>query len=339
MWGTGAKLAYPMTRLGYSTVWQTRNVNIGLLLRLGLSVRRQHRSTRSLPALLRIVVRVPGQANPYLAGMPDGARAGDGDSAPRQSPVLVNLSLTGAVAVSFSAVGGVNHGPSACPPMCDSPNGAEWTDHRDGSENGISNVTAPYEALRGIFLEDSRPDRLKPPKHLDFNRIGLSFNSLSPELRQVFFIGTGATKDGRTRRYLVPKGAARLYLAIMDAYQWNNNSGSFAVTVSAERADVSSQMFSADSAISYAKGMPAQPQPVRRLKRRLWKRRLHVGSITSVLPAQLEWGREHSNAIRLAAVTVRAVLGKVCSRFSLRAPPKAAAARSRGMANRPAKVT
>ena len=131
--------------------------------------------------------------------------------------------------------------PAACPPACDSPDGAAYprsnyratrwwqeplfTDHREGSKNGISNVTAPYDSLIGVFVQDGRPDRFKAPQQLDFKRLGLEFTSLAPELRQVFFIGSGTTKDGVTRRYLVPRGATRLYLGIMDAWQWNNRPG------------------------------------------------------------------------------------------------------------------
>jgi hypothetical protein len=289
-----------------------------------------------------ISVQVSAQSNPYLAGMPDGAREPGGDRAPRQSPAMVNLSLAAAVSVSFSATGGVSHMsggipvagadpfgrtrlaevPLACPPACKSPDGAEYprsdfygtrwrwepqfVGHDDGNRNGISNVIAPYDSLLGVFLEDGRPDHLKAPEHLDFKQLGLNFTSLAPELRQVFFIGTGATQDGVTRRYLVPKGATRLYLGIMDSIQWSNNSGSFMVTVKVERAD----MFSTDVKVSYAKWdcLPGRSQctPEKEIVDTKGPGEYHI-----VLPAQLEWGASIPTPPG-SSVALHGVTGTVC---------------------------
>jgi hypothetical protein len=297
----------------------------------------------------QITLRVSAQSNPYLAGMPDGARAPGGDSAPRQSPAMVSLSLAGAVAVRFSTTGGVSHMsgsitvkgadvfgrtklaelPLACPPACSSPDGAadprsdfhgkrwlwepQFVGHDDGNKNGISNVIAPCDSLIGVFLEDGQPDRFKAPELLDFKRLGLNFTSLAPELRQVFFIGTGATKDGVTRRYLVPKDATRLYLGIMDSIQWSNNSGSFMVTVNVEHADISSQIFSTDSKISYAKWacLPHRSQctPEKEIVEAKGPGEYHI-----VLPAQLEWGASIPTPPG-SSVALGGVTGTVCLDF------------------------
>jgi hypothetical protein len=50
----------------------------------------------------------------------------------------------------------------------------------------------------------------------------------------VFFIGDGKTSTGEHHRVMVPEGAARLYFAVMDIYQWNNNSGSLAGAIMVE---------------------------------------------------------------------------------------------------------
>jgi hypothetical protein len=50
----------------------------------------------------------------------------------------------------------------------------------------------------------------------------------------VFFIGTGKTSAGDLRKVIVPQGAARLYFAVMDIYQWNNNSGELSGAVMVE---------------------------------------------------------------------------------------------------------
>jgi hypothetical protein len=254
-------------------------------------------------------VRVPATANPFLAGMPRGARSSFGDSAPRQSPVLVPLPLADAVAVTLTVSGGSNHVPS-CPPMCDPLDGGLFTAHQDGAENGISNVVAPYDSLLGVFLTDDQPDRSRAPKTLDFTRIGTKFTSVAPLLRQVFFIGAGVNKDGSKRRCLVPRGATRLFLANMDSYEWSNNTGGFVVTVSIERADVSSSMLDVDSKIAFSKWtcMPdrAHCTPAREIVEERGAGRYHV-----VLPAQLEWGASIP-AGSGAAVTISGVTGSVC---------------------------
>jgi len=188
-------------------------------------------------ALSGLKVKVPATANPYLAGMPAGTDTSDGDKAPQESPVLVEISLADAVAVSFSASGGVENHPYD-PPVYDPPDGSLGISHR--AEHGISAIAAPIDSLVGVFLDDGRPDGSPAPPPLDFRAIGWDFASLSPQLKQIFFIGAGTTKvrvagSGKkarvARRYLVPKGATRLFLGTLDEYEWNNNKGAFDVIV------------------------------------------------------------------------------------------------------------
>jgi hypothetical protein len=176
-----------------------------------------------------LTVNVPATANPYLAGMPSRTNARMGDEAPQQSPVLVERTLSHAVAVTFTALGAVQHTPD-CPPECYGPNGAEQTSHRGGAEHGISDVTAPMNALVGVFLSDDRPDRSDAPHPLD-RRAMRRDNEILPKLKQVFFIGDGRTRSSTLRRFLVPAKATRLYLGVMDGYEWNNNTGSFTLSI------------------------------------------------------------------------------------------------------------
>ena len=256
-----------------------------------------------------VTVRVPGTANPYLAGMPNGARSSFGDSAPRQAPILVPVSLSGAVAVTFSVSGATAHVPG-CPPGCDPPDGGGLTRHQDGAENGISQIAAPFDSLIGLFLGDAPPDKSRAPRAMDFERIGRNFVSLAPELKQIFFIGAGVNKNGTVRRFLVPKGATRLFLANMDGFEWINNSGSFVVKVIVERTDVSSSMFNVDSTISYAKWdcLPVRRwcTPGREIVESSGPGQYHV-----VLPAQIEWGASVPITPG-ATVAVGAVTGAVC---------------------------
>jgi hypothetical protein len=183
-------------------------------------------------------VRVPATSNPYLAGMPSGTKARVQDKAPEQSPVLIQLSLVNAAAVSFTASGGVDQGQNYCPPTCDSPNGSSIVSHQGGPEHGISDLFAPLNSLVGVFLGDDQPDVSHAPKPLILRSSGIGLLTLSPQLKQVYFIGTGVTKTGASRRFVVPKDATRLFLGIMAGSDWCNNQGSFSVTVTIERSDL-----------------------------------------------------------------------------------------------------
>jgi hypothetical protein len=186
---------------------------------------------------------VPGTANPFLAGMPAGSiasvnnphkspdYAGTTDS-PRQSPLAIDLRLSEGMILTFDSItGDVRHDPNL--PYF-SPDG-ELTDighNTAGSENGIADVTAPINALVGLFLTEDRPSLTKAPKALDFTSDeSRDFSVLQPQLKQIFFIGDGKMKDGRTQQFIVPKGATRLYLATWDFFEWNNNAGSRNVKV------------------------------------------------------------------------------------------------------------
>jgi hypothetical protein len=223
--------------------------------------------------------------------------------------MLVEASLVSAVAVSFEASGAVNHLPG-CPPQCDSPDGSDLTEHQRGAEHGIADVRAPMNSLLGIFLDGRRPDRSRTPAGLDFGKIGIDFVSWSPQLKQVFFIGTGTTKASIVRRFVVPKGATRLYLGTMDGYEWNNNSGSFSVTVTIERSDVSSNMFSVNSSISFAKYACLPDRSHCTPDREMVEAR-GPGNYHIVLPAQLEWGASVPTPAG-ASVTVSGAGGTVC---------------------------
>ena len=73
------------------------------------------------------------------------------------------------------------------------------------------------------------------PAELDFqdSAIGIGFTSLSPGLKQVFFIGDGLGAGGVLQSYIVPDGATRLYLGTMDGFGWTGNNGAFTLDVSA----------------------------------------------------------------------------------------------------------
>jgi hypothetical protein len=176
-------------------------------------------------------IKVPGSSNPWLAGMPSGSVA-SGDSAPAQSPVLVKtLPILQGTAFQFTVSGGVAIDPNFQP---QGPEAGSPTSHNNGSENGISTITAPFNSLIGVFLGPNQPDLTAAPPGLMFDTgVSRSFAELFPLLKQTFFIGDGLIDpvSGTPQNFFVPSGATRLYLGTMDSTDWKNNIGSLSVTV------------------------------------------------------------------------------------------------------------
>jgi hypothetical protein len=179
-----------------------------------------------------IVFWVPGNANLWLAGMPNGSIAGNKfDVAPDQSPIEIkNIPVKSDEILTFSVTGGVANGPF----QLVSADGIDTyvVSRIPGAENGISDITAPIDALIGVFLDDSAPSNFPPSPGLDFSTASnRDFASMYPQLRQPFFIGDGKDTVGGVQQFVVPAHATRLFLGTMDAYEWADNQGSFTVKV------------------------------------------------------------------------------------------------------------
>jgi hypothetical protein len=175
-------------------------------------------------------VQVLAGANPWLAGMTNGAVARRGDSAPDQSPVPVTaILIEGGATYEFSVSGLANHGSTL--PMFPA-DGEDLISHYLGAENGIADITAPFASLIGVFLGSNQPDQNSAPRSLDFREpADRDYLVLAPELKQPFFIGDGLTSSGAVQQVIAPAGATRLFLGVMDEYRWADNEGTFAVQV------------------------------------------------------------------------------------------------------------
>lgn len=188
-----------------------------------------------------VTITAQAKANPWLAGMPNGTTANDYDSAPIDSPAAVTgLNFAPGDELNFDFDGGVSYLPNT---SANGPDGDSsftlynhiYTGFSGGREHGMSNLTAPITAVVGVFLNDNAPNTQgTPPSDLDFSTLdSRDFASLSPALRQPFFIGDGMRNDGTTaQKFVVPAGATRLYIAVMDGQQWSDNSGSFNTNIS-----------------------------------------------------------------------------------------------------------
>lgn len=186
------------------------------------------------PPRCSATVTVPGTSNPWLAGMPAGSTDAGNDAAPQQSPALVTgVSVTGGAQLSFSATGAVGF----CNCGVDGPDGSAGSGGHsggsDGSVNGIGQIVTTWNSLVGVFLDDSQPDSSPAPTNvLNFSTLASrDYLTLSPALKQPFFIGDGQTSAGATQTIIAPAGATRLFLGTMDGFGWFNNVGSFTVTV------------------------------------------------------------------------------------------------------------
>jgi len=151
---------------------------------------------------------VPGTSDPFLAGAPSGGyvtfSTGDVDTAPAESPVGVAVTTGGTVTIS-DVTGAVSNGSccAAVGPTGGGPISSASLTATDFTElvSGFSNL--PINSLVGVFYGP---------------------NPSNPGVDTVFEIGDGGT-------FKVPTGATELYLATVDGYQWNNNTGAFTASV------------------------------------------------------------------------------------------------------------
>lgn len=190
---------------------------------------------------------ISSAANPWLAGMPNGTVANPnnphhnpdiaGKSNPNAgylnpSPTLIsNLPLQPGTAITFASVSGFSNNDNDWDPIYDPDGNGSWVVHNrysssGGTEHGMSDLYAPINAVVGVFLDDNAPNMTSPPPTLNFSsEASRDFNTLSPQLKQVFFIGDGVNSSEDVQQFIIPSGATRLYIGQMDEYEWNNNTG------------------------------------------------------------------------------------------------------------------
>jgi len=197
--------------------------------------------SKTIALLILLIVRcawggqvtIPGTSDMWLAGMPDGTAASCSpcDYAPNHSPVLVPVTIVSGQSYSFTASGLVAqdlyfpfYGPEG--------NINALTTHWAIDEHGKSDIYAPTDSLIGVFLDSSLPSSSPAPSRLDFDTaLSRNFTTLSPLLKQTFFIGDGNTDSRKKQYFIAPPGATRLLLGTMDSHEWSNNRGSFEVNI------------------------------------------------------------------------------------------------------------
>ena len=184
---------------------------------------------------------VNGTSDLWLSGAAATTTAEGGDTLTNAAPLEIT-GITSGLTYTFTVGGSVSNTGTL---SSLSPDGGSYTAHRNGAQNGISDITAPINSLIGVFLDSDIPVSGDASITLNFNtsgkaHLGTDFTTLAPALNQVFFIGDGLAtiKDGKStttlaQTFIAPTDATRLFLGSMDAFEWNNNSGSFSVTLTA----------------------------------------------------------------------------------------------------------
>jgi Flp pilus assembly protein TadG len=204
-----------------------------------------------------VSMNVPATSNPFLAGQPAGVSASNGNphndpdwSAGSPNPpsnlggvhieasppqVSSTIPIKAGTAMTFDGInGGANNDYTFTNLYTADGDTSNLASNTDGDEHGIANMVAPINCLVGVFLNNSTPGSSAAPSDLDFSTdAARNFNSLSPQLNQLFFIGDGRNDAGVVQQFIVPSGATRLFIGTWDDYEWNNNIGSFNLTIHA----------------------------------------------------------------------------------------------------------
>jgi len=123
-------------------------------------------------------IMVPATSNLWLAGMPNGSMGWPSDYAPGQSPAQVTgLVLSPGSYLTFLATGLTDHCYGAVCGLA-GPDGDAFesiASHVPGSENGISDITAPLDSLIGVFSGIKPAGPGPAPAALDFTAASRRF--------------------------------------------------------------------------------------------------------------------------------------------------------------------
>jgi len=169
------------------------------------------------------------------------ARHGDSTPEEIQETYPTSVPISSEEVVTFSnAQGGINFFNGFGPPYY-GPSGNGTSGSNLTSLDGISGYSGPEGPLAGVFLNSSMPPTGGPaPTTLDFTNggIGIDFETLAPELGQIFYIGDGETTSGAIQRFVAPENATELFLGIPDGFNfddqpgyYDDNDGSYQVSV------------------------------------------------------------------------------------------------------------
>lgn len=183
--------------------------------------------------------QVNAVACPWLAGMPNGSSvaASGGNTqasvAPAQSPYAVSgLNITPGEHLTIRLSNGTTGWGDGSAGQFGPDGDTSWI-VQQAAANGINTTQAPIGSLVGIFLDNRAPNTFAQGTAGNFSTAASrDFTVLNPPLKQVFFIGDGVNSSGVLQDFVVPTGATRLYLGIMDEKGWWwDNTGTLTTTM------------------------------------------------------------------------------------------------------------
>ena len=161
------------------------------------------------------------------------------DGQPYSSPPQTSIPIVpGAIITVTNVSGAATFNPSTTDGTANGNIGGStaplYDDGASGgvSEHGIADVTMPIDSLNAVFLNNNLPDGTPAPTPLNFStQSERDYSSISPELKQPFYVGTGQTSGGSQQSITVPQGATRMFLGMMDGWEWDNNVGGYNATI------------------------------------------------------------------------------------------------------------
>ena len=190
---------------------------------------------------------ISGLSNPYFAGMPNTTTNSYGDNFTTDAPIQVTAvpvvpgqwltftSTSGTTCVLPGYVSSAGDNGVTSIPVHHGQN-YNYTINNPGPENGIADAIMSESAFMGLFLDNTQPDSTAAPATVDWTSSSIQNQPTYTNLllKQPFLIGDGKTSGGTVQQFQVPPGATRLFLAVWDGTDYNNNTGSLTTTVTVQ---------------------------------------------------------------------------------------------------------
>jgi Flp pilus assembly protein TadG len=236
---------------------------------IGISHKEASRSSTSMLNKVSQTIFAPANGDPWLAGEPTGTQgsqpdpnwAGQGvnsihpwkydiagpvggslaDGERYSSPAQLSINITPGAIIAITNVSGSGNYNDNIAGSSGTANGQidgymapiyDDAASNGVSEHGIADVSMPLNSMVAVFLGSGVPDDTAAPSSLDFStQQEQDYVTLAPKVKQPFFAGTGQTSGGTQQWIQVPSGATRMYVGMMDGWEWSNDYGGYNATI------------------------------------------------------------------------------------------------------------
>lgn len=190
-----------------------------------------------------VEARVPGKASVWLASSSPSAIAGwyvDGggtrryDQMPNCGPtkIAIRPGMTSFVVVRTAGEVRVpgEFGPEPFAVTGDKARLAV-RNREQSYRSPIAEVAAPFGGLIGVLMPEPGTEFPASQSGWQVGRVAMGQKQVVPKLYTPFYIGDGRLADNTPVEFVIPKGAATLYLGIMGESGWARNEGEFQVVL------------------------------------------------------------------------------------------------------------